>query len=60
MGLSKVRRRGESFMMRKNGNYLYYYREMKDYWGTGYYIRKEIFDRIHEIKSVSEKIDVLK
>lgn len=51
---------GEELIRRKNGNYLYYYGETKGYKGVGFYIRERIWKKVKELKSVSERICVLK
>lgn len=60
IGLAEVRREGESLVKRKNDNYMYYYGETKGYRGVGFYIKGELEKDIIEIKSVSERVGVLK
>lgn len=60
IGLAEVRREGESLVKRKNGNYMYYYGETKGYRGVGFYVKGELEKDIIEIKSVSERVGVLK
>jgi len=51
VGVSEVRRKGESLTRRRNGNY---FGQTKGYRGIGFYVKKEIYDNVYEIKSVNE------
>ena len=60
VGLTEVRRVGENLIKRKNGHYLYYFGETKGYRGTWFYIHKDIMNRVILVKSVCERISVIK
>ena len=62
IGLSEVRRNGESLVRRRNGHYLYYFGETKGCRGTGFYkyINKNIMHNISSIRGVNERISTLK
>jgi len=60
LGLSEVRKMGEGLIKRSNGNYFYYYGTTKGYRGVGFYIKKEIMERVTKVKAISERICMLK
>ena len=54
VGLSEVRRLGEMFTQRKHGNMFYYYGSTKEYRGVGFYIHKDLKERIEEVRGISK------
>lgn len=53
-------RKGENLIRRKNGNYFYHFGETKGQRGIGFYVKGNIWDKIGEIESINERIELLK
>ena len=60
IGLSEVKRKGEGLFLRKSGNYFYFFGETPGQKGVGFLFKKEIWNKIQEIKSINERIAVAK
>lgn len=60
LGLSEIRREGESIVKRKNGNILFYYGNTKGHKGVGFYIHKRCVKNVTEIRGISERIALIK
>jgi len=53
VGLSEVRRAGEN-LIKRNGNYFYYFGETKGQKGIGFYSSDETWKKVYEIKGANE------
>jgi len=60
IGISEIRREGEKLERKVNGNLFYYYGETRGYRGTGFYIHKNVTNRVLKVKGISERISILK
>jgi exonuclease III len=59
LGLSEVRKHGESITEKPDGDILSYIRETKGQYGVGFIIKKKLKHSITEIREISERISVL-
>jgi len=60
VGLSEIRREGERIYKKKNGNYFYFFGETVGQKGVGFYIKDRVWNRVIEVKGVSERICIMK
>ncbi len=60
LGISEVRRVGENLIKRTNGNIFYYYGKTKGFRGVGFYVNEKWRSSIIELKSINERLAVLK
>lgn len=58
--MKRYGREGEKLESKINGNLFYYFGERRGYRGTGFYLHKNVTDRVIVVKGISERISLLK